>query len=515
MKRFYTRHERIINALVLALLPITLCILRALFDHKSLFDVWFCGSNWQDELFYYQMTSGVVHHGIPQGYFGYNENCAPYLSFGTWSPALLVFWAVWGVIFGWNIFSPVICNIVFLSVALFIFGWLVRPAKKNFVFLTLLLSSLTPLSRFMLSCMPEISAISLLIVMFSLWYASDKEYKKSLMIISYVLFVLGVLMRPYIIIFIIIPAAIEYRNRKISILTPIGVSFLALILYGFVTKAFSSPYFFSAVRTQWITDIFTKGLVEGLKSLFDTICLFGSEVAKLLWPGLRYGKGGDAYYGVAFAFALLFLLLSVKDIMGRPKKTLFTVSMFVSVVGMLFAIILMYQIMEGARHLLMFIVVCCIVLSMREMDKIDVGITILTLLALVWVFVYKANDDYYYRVSYKDEGIEYVENIADQLSENMVLEEGLTWDNTVIWVSVDYIPVEDTYQETVWRMLYGLPEGFALNICTADYVNENMEFLKAGYVATVPGGTVALALEERGAKVMAQNEFFVMYDIKY
>ena len=112
MRSFYSKHLRFINAFLLALIPVTVCLLRALVAKRSLFDVWFCGSNWQDELYYWQLTNDVVHYGVPQGYFGFNESSAQILSFSAWSPFLLIFWVLPGLIFGWGFLSPVIFNIV-------------------------------------------------------------------------------------------------------------------------------------------------------------------------------------------------------------------------------------------------------------------------------------------------------------------------------------------------------------------------------------------------------------------
>ena len=78
-----------VNALILALVPLLCVALRCAIDGKTLFDVYLPASPWNDELFYYKLTEGVLEYGVPQGYFGFNESHGRYLSFAAWSPVLL------------------------------------------------------------------------------------------------------------------------------------------------------------------------------------------------------------------------------------------------------------------------------------------------------------------------------------------------------------------------------------------------------------------------------------------
>lgn len=78
-------------------------------------------SQWNDEVVYYKWVEGVVEYGVPQGYFGYNENHANYLNFATWSPVLNIFWVIFGKVFGWSFISPIFCNILLISLAMFLF----------------------------------------------------------------------------------------------------------------------------------------------------------------------------------------------------------------------------------------------------------------------------------------------------------------------------------------------------------------------------------------------------------
>jgi len=514
MRSFYSKHQRFINAFLPALIPVTVCLLRALVAKRSLFDVWFCGSNWQDELYYWQLTNDVIHFGVPQGYFGFNESSAQILSFSAWSPFLLIFWVLPGLIFGWGFLSPVIFNIVLFSIALFIFAYLVKPRPFNTLLLGLLLFVMTPLSRFLMSCMAEIQVISVLIVFLGFSFAMYDSYKRSYLVGAMILLSLMTLMRPYLVMFLVFPTVALFKHGKNRIV-PGAVGVISLVLYLLENKFFAPKYFDDYFRTDWIKSFFTDGLKAGFSNMFASIKNFGSQILGLVWPGIRYGKDGiAAYYGVFVAFTVIFIALSVISVITKRKYTAYIISMALLYLAMFFAIVLMYKVDEGYRHVLLFVVAGILILAVTA-DHITGAVTSgIAFLLITWVFVYKARSDYFYHVSFADEGVDMIEDIRAQMDTNMELKDGITWDNTVIWVSADYIEERDEYSETLWRMLYGLPAGYALNICSAEYVNLNIDSLKSGYIATVPGGTVEKNLLAGNAREIARNEYFVMYDIR-
>lgn len=98
---------------------------------ESIGQVYLPSSEWNDELFYFKQVEGIVNYGFPLGYFGFNESHALQLSFAAWSPVLVFPWILWGLVFGWNLLSPVICNIVLMTVTIFVFVWLVKPTWKQ------------------------------------------------------------------------------------------------------------------------------------------------------------------------------------------------------------------------------------------------------------------------------------------------------------------------------------------------------------------------------------------------
>ena len=158
------RYRTLVQSVLLGLLPVVCCLVYCAMQGRSIGEVYLPGSEWNDELFYYKQVESIVQFGYPQGYYGFNESHALKLSFAAWSPVLVFPWIIWGLLFGWNLMSPVICNILLMTLACVLFVWLVRPSWKQQGILTLLFCLYTPFVRYMLSVMPEVICFSILII---------------------------------------------------------------------------------------------------------------------------------------------------------------------------------------------------------------------------------------------------------------------------------------------------------------------------------------------------------------
>ena len=162
------RYITLLKAVLMALLPLVCCLIRTAAEGRSIGQVYLPSSEWNDELFYFKQVEGIVNYGFPMGYFGFNESHALQLSFAAWSPVLVFPWVLWGLVFGWNLLSPVICNIVLMTVTMFVFVWLVKPTWKQLGILTVLFGLYSLFVRYMLSGMPEVICFSMLILFYGL-----------------------------------------------------------------------------------------------------------------------------------------------------------------------------------------------------------------------------------------------------------------------------------------------------------------------------------------------------------
>lgn len=274
LKEYLGRQKyRLTGAALLALVPLLCAVVRCAVDGKTLADVYLPSSAWNDELFYYKLTQSVLHSGFPQGYFGFNESHGICLSFAAWSPLLLLGWVIWGLFFGWNLLSPILCNIVIMMAAMFLLGYLAKPGLRQGMNVALLYALFTPVTRYLLSGMPEAQCFALLLTFFSAaFYLSGVKWerKRRRTILIGVLFFLAMLltwMRPYYILLFLTPFVFwkQRRGLKISLA---GTSFLAAVtgaVYYLINHYFSAPYLTELFYTDWITAYFQKGLPGGIK----------------------------------------------------------------------------------------------------------------------------------------------------------------------------------------------------------------------------------------------------------
>ena len=151
------------------------------------------------------MVESIVHFGYPQGYFGFNESHALKLSFAAWSPVLVFPWILWGLLFGWNLMSPIWCNLFLMTLCCFLFAWLVRPTWKQLGILAFLFCLYTLFVRYILSGMPEVICFVMLILFYGIsinYLERERNWKLVLLIVMS-----GVmtLMRPYLFPFLLLP----------------------------------------------------------------------------------------------------------------------------------------------------------------------------------------------------------------------------------------------------------------------------------------------------------------------
>lgn len=548
-------------ALLLALVPWICALVYCLLRGRGLGDIYLPDSPWNDELFYYKLTENVISYGYPQGYFGFNESHGLYLSFAAWSPVLLMFWAVWGFFFGWNLLSPMLCNLTLLSVSMLLFCLFARPGKRQCLWIAILYASFLPVTRFALSCIPEAELFGLFIVFLGLAMSCLRKYKGWMVGVMFGLVMLMTWMRPYLILLLLTPAVLWACQKGKKTLVPTGViAAVTVAVYGMINHFFSAPYLTDLFYTEWITVYFEQGFLAGVKytvwKLYDSL-LF---VAKMMRENLTVKDGlisaAGLYY---FIFLLLFFLLLVKFISfaGRRfwcRKTrrvgagghnsslsravrgdwmefLLEGQMLLCMAGFFGADLLMYRLQEGGRHTLVYIVGCIFLLpfwgeisSKRLSGRRTVlfkGQEMLSgvipaAVAVVFLLLFTARGDipYEFSVPFGEEGRRAdLEDMAEQLSENMVLSDSApSYDNTVIWTVWDSMDGE--IEMVDFGAYYAVPKGFGINLCDGGYMDVNLESLQSRYIGVIPGGDFEKRCLAAGGKIVGECERLVIYDMR-
>ena len=541
------RYMTLLKAVLMAMLPLLCCLVRTAAEGRSIGQVYLPSSEWNDELFYFKQVEGIVNYGFPRGYFGFNESHALQLSFAAWSPVLVFPWILWGLLFGWNLLSPVICNIVLLTITMFVFVWLVKPTWKQLGILTVLFSLYSLFVRYMLSGMPEVICFSLLILFYGLAMSYLKRETKGKLISMFVVSVLLTLMRPYMLLFLML--ACFFWIRKNKCIGWVG-SFVAVavtgITYVLIKHYLGAEYFTPLFYTDWITTFFTEGIGAGFKNFFGTLHWKGLEFYRHCIAGVKTGLASGAFFDGYLLVLLILLVQSFLDIrtLRRAKRVeriamepedkkvrealfgpytltedrkrelhnqlVIEVHFALSLIAMLFAHLLMYKMVEGSKHFLTFIAAGIFIVSMLETRYYKKAVLLGA--AFLYLYSFKAVEPYDYQIPYvTEERQAQVEYWREIFSEKLAMdtEQVPNYENVVIWTFGDETP--EGHQNLKWQLLYSAPKGFGISCCEREYITEHLTELQSRYLATVSGGAIDEMCRTAGYEELGRDADMVLY----
>lgn len=507
------KHKNLIKAFFMSLLPLLAGVLLCAADGKSLQQVSLITSEWNDELFYYKQVESILNFGFPQGYFGFNESHAQYLSFAAWSPVLVFPWILWGLIFGWNLMSPIYCNLFLMMLTMFLFVLLVKPNKKQTGILAVLYFCHFFLTRYMLSAMPEIICSSMAVIFLALCYYYEEHKKTVVLGILFAMVFLMTLMRPYLLLFILFPSYHCIRKYRIKgIIWPVLTVAASFIVYALINHYFSAKYFTPLFKTEWLTKWKDAGFISGLKFTVIEVWWQIKELIVKLKEGFFAGiPAGVLYIEFLFVSAILGIQV-VLDLRKKEKKSV-NCFLLLCCLGIFAAIILMYKIIEGSRHLVIFITMAVFAISMMETRFYKKA----ALTAAVFFFFYQQIPEslYFYEIPYQTEQKQtdyaYWE---EKFENNICLNEINTpnFDNVIIWTLNDVVDKQEVLTE--WQMLYAVPEGFGISCCKSNYVMEHFDELKSRYIATIPGGKIDDKCVSEKKKLVGKSNGIVIYELR-
>ncbi|MCD8379214.1 MAG: hypothetical protein LUC95_02560 [Lachnospiraceae bacterium] len=550
-------HIRFYRALLMALLPLLCCVVRCLLTGHSIADIYLPASEWNDELFYYKQVEGMLQYGYPYGYFGFNESHALVLSFAAWSPVLLWPWLLWGLIFGWNLLSPIYCNIFVMMLAVFLFVWITKADGGQCIRITVLFVLFPLFSRYMMSAMPEITCFAMLIVYWALAYSYYQQENAGKLAGMFALSAIMTLMRPYLIVFLALPMLILIWKKKWAGLAgSLVIGGGTGILYICINHFLAAEYFTALFDVSWLTNFIHYGFKQGLQELIAKLTYNFADFFRNCYQGLTDGLAtGSFFIGFLVVMALLFIYTICCLCRKAWKESILYGHLFLSFFAMWMALILMYKMQEGSKHLLTFIAVGIFALAMmkdktgektKEREGVkaaeefgepeksetpDEGIrpvhclkkaashwqVIVCALTFVYLYYFMAVDAYDYQLCFQtQELVEEMESVADQMEESMIVQtqDVPSYDNDVIWVAADYSTDGEEWLVTDYQILYSLPAGFGISCCYADYITVSFDTLQSKYLCTVAGGTIDALCQEKGLPVVAEGLNAVIYQLR-
>lgn len=492
-------------------IPLLVCILYCVGCGGKLKDVYLPASWWNDELFYYMQVKGILHRGCPQGYFGFNESCARICSFGVWNPLLFLPWVIWGG-FGWNLYSPILCNLVCVTVGLAVFVWLAAPNRRQALSIAVMITVFTPFARFILSSVAEAFLLSIVLVYAGLFCAYRRERKPPYFHALLCLAVFLTIIRPYFCLFILLSEiGLSGKGLRRRFRSACG-AVLGLMGYWVMKYWFSAPYLFHHIGGGFLETLQQEGVAAGFRALVVQTRDSLINLINLLKDALRYGRQGGCLYGLFGCLGVCFLLILLRERRrGRTEHVRLAAGMVLIYILMMAAIVYVYNIHNGDRHLLSFILLGILFLGIYSGEWMGVILRALLTVTMVFFFFVRPGTDYDRMIPFKEETLQQeVSRLEEQLADSMELSEGLSWNNTVIWLAYDMVDGE--YVSEQWQLLYALPAGFGINHCSQDYVLNNFDSIRSRYIAAVPGGEVEKRLTESGAVLLAGNDDISIWD---
>lgn len=498
---FYKKYNVLWKAALMALLPLLCCVVTCAAQGRTIGEVYLPNGEWNDELFYFKQVEGMVKYGYPYGYFGFNESHALNLSFAAWSPVLVFPWILWGKLFGWTLMSPVYCNIFLMMLSMFLFVVLVKPTNRQLGILTILFCVFRPFTRYMLSGMPEVICFSMLIIFYALAvsYLRQEGSRIWKLVLMFVISALLTLMRPYFVLFLLLPAGLWIRRSKWGgIAGSLAVLAVTGGLYAAIKHYLGAEYFAPLFNTTWVEKFFQEGIFAGIKYTLGTLWNVGKIFNSMTVESFRSGLPAGARFAGFLTVMFVLIWQSIVDLRKkRWNRLILNGHLAICFVGMLAALLLMYKMDEGSKHLLAFIAVGIFAVSLMETVFFKKAMFV----GAVFVFVYtvKANSPYEYQIPFvTQERCAEVEEWGREFEEHLPLQirDVPSYDNVVIWTFTDETPEGTTM--TAWQILYALPEGFGISCCKSDFLTENFDKLQSRYLVTVLGGQLDVMCSEAG-----------------
>ncbi|MCR5233029.1 MAG: hypothetical protein K6E53_03885 [Lachnospiraceae bacterium] len=509
----------IIRALLLSIVPVLTFIFVMIYDGVTL-EILSVPSLQNDEIVYYYEVAGVVDYGMPQGLFGYHEQYSNMFTCGPWSPVLMLNYCIFGFLFGWSAVRAVIYNVIFMSIALFVFGITAKPDKWQTIWLAVLYLSYTFFVQGLMSISPEITCYSYLVIYLGFMYSCMREYRPYKVVILFVLAVILSLMRPYFLALIVMSGFQMYMARgKKSVLVTLPVLCASFYCYAFMSINICSGSPVGGVFAGMVNKIHlnTDASVAGHSPVLMSPLL--ANLVKWIKSGFEqnmyqiqgffdYGVTGRNFVAYLGIFVLLLLgscirLFDKKEDINKKYVSVFWVMYYIA---MAIAVCILFSGWAAERHLSQFILIGILVVVMEVREW---PLKTLALIVLLYTTAVVPNGHKEYCTIQE---VKEINELKGELKELMpvVISEGPTWDNTVLWLYADYSSGEEVV--IPWQHLFAVPSGFGFNL--ENYYGSE-EFgekpTRSRYVATVSGGGNEQICIENGMEELARTGEFVIY----
>lgn len=499
---FFKKNKRIIIFLLVLFTPVLAGMLYAYMQGVWIGDYYMPASFWNDELLYYKQIEGVLEYGFPQGFFGYDESNAQSLTFSAWSPVIMSLYVVFGKVFGWSYNTPMVCNILFISIGMAFFAYKAKLGYKQMGLLIGFSMLFIPLTRYMLSGMTDCEMVAVIMIYMGFYAAtvSEKEsgnFTTGNIVGMVICSIFLTLMRPYFLLLFIAPVCYEFKKSKIGAWVIGIIAGITMGAYAYIAGKFTATYFFPLIDTEWIEAIKYSplgGIKNAVLLFFDGL----QDIYEMCVNGIKYGQVAGGLWSLFIVLLIVIFVIAI-----RNKSLRICAFIMIALMG---AVVMFYDINVGSRHLLPFIVIAVMLLIFNDYKIVSLGV--LAVVIILFSTRMEAEPYTYLLPVYDEHRAETIEELQEKLENKIVVEKTEDyWDNTVIWL---------LYDETTltWQNLYALPKGVGISVCTPDYVINFQDDLKARYIAVNVGQRIERLISEAGAQKLAEQDGVAFYKLR-
>ncbi len=489
-------NKPIIRVIFLALVPVILCFVGPLLSGKSFFDVWIPYSGRFDEAFLHKQVEAAARFLSPQGYFGLNESSALLRGFGPRGPLPVIPFAPAARIFGWRPLAPCIFNMVILSIAFLAFQAAYRPDMSKTLLFSALVLLFTPVYGSMLSGTGEILFLALTVMLFALVVGENNEHGVHKQLFMMLILAFLVAVRPFYAVLFPLPWLAgrdeRARTRFLSVIAVIA-GFVGHFLTGrYLTApdpAAKVLYLGPVGNSQGLTDrLMTLGPKAVASELTERLAAAPGILQKTVINAFKGSDPAGAYWTAFLVMTVLILVNCIICALGASRDYYDGFNAFLS--GWLFlgqtviaaVLLVFYDPGENYRHLFVFLVIDMLTLVFFTRSRY-VNTFILAAVCIFFFCIGKPEKP----VAFADRQVrERFAYDSVTLEETLTLEEGISWDNTVIVVEEDLAASVKENGDGL-EVIYALPAGFGISCCTQEYVLNNMESLRSRYLITREG----------------------------
>ena len=455
---------------------------------------------WSDEVIYSKQLSATVACGGPQGYFGFNESHAQVGTYAAWGPAVFWMYALPGFFLrGQNAFLW--CNMLFMAV-----GWAVLVCaahlnwKQQAAFAVMLAAMKLPL-RYVFSAMQEPFHYALVLALLGCGILVRRKGSRAAWAVLCVLCAAATLVRPYEAVFWLYPLVLGWRSRRKVVLCAAGgaVSLGGTMLL--MSKCYA-PYFFTNVDTGPLQELAHGQVISAARSvahkLLDTLAQLGQEIAR----GVQERSGGE-YLVFFLLLAVTVICLIVDRRRGRP--TLWKGCALAASVIIFLALLLMYRLVESARHTLVLDILLMASLVVEDLPAAAGTAAATALLAAVSIVNMAAAS--YGLPRYDADLAAEVETVQTVLQESQAAldsqEEQDPWDHALAYAFGDAAPC---------GLLYAVPDGMGIEFDEAGYLSDESHEIYSRYVMTAQSSATEQRLTAEGWQPLYLSDRCAVYE---